>query len=99
MTAGIETHPIAIIGMACRFPKAPDPEAFWELLVSGADAITEVPPDRWDSEALYSPARRTACSSIRKPSVPTRWRGEPVPAQSRATFPVFGGISGSIKTT
>ena len=31
---------IAIIGMACRFPGAPDLEAFWRLLDSGADAVT-----------------------------------------------------------
>src|SRR6186997_1859652 len=36
---------------------------------------------------------------MRKPSGPTRWSGEPVPAQRRATLPVFGGISGSIRTT
>ena len=34
-------QPIAIVGMACRFPGAPGLEAFWRLLESGADAITE----------------------------------------------------------
>jgi acyl transferase domain-containing protein/aryl carrier-like protein len=46
-------EPIAVVGMACRFPKAPDLEAFWRLLRDGVDAITEVPRDRWDIEALY----------------------------------------------
>ena len=46
-------QPVAIIGMACRFPKAPNPEAFWRLLRDGVDAITDVPEDRWDAEALY----------------------------------------------
>ena len=32
---------IAIIGMACRFPGAPNLQAFWELLETGADAITD----------------------------------------------------------
>ena len=38
---------IAIIGLSCRFPRASDPEAFWQLLRTGDHAITKVPPDRW----------------------------------------------------
>jgi acyl transferase domain-containing protein/acyl carrier protein len=41
-------EPIAIIGMACRFPGADSLEGFWRLLRDGVDAIREVPPDRWD---------------------------------------------------
>ncbi|MDX2590502.1 SDR family NAD(P)-dependent oxidoreductase, partial [Streptomyces sp. WI04-05A] len=37
---------VAIIGISCRFPKAPDPGAFWDLLRRGADGITDYPPDR-----------------------------------------------------
>jgi acyl transferase domain-containing protein/acyl carrier protein len=48
-------EPIAIVGMACRFPKAPDLGAFWDLLVQGGDAIGESPPDRWDATALFDP--------------------------------------------
>src|SRR5215475_3105096 len=40
--------------MGCRFPGgANDPEAFWRLLRDGEEAITEVPPDRWDIDAYY----------------------------------------------
>nr|WP_281384574.1 type I polyketide synthase [Flavihumibacter stibioxidans] len=46
--------PIAIIGIACRFPGAGDKEAFWQLLRNGVDAITEIPKDRWDKEAFYN---------------------------------------------
>lgn len=47
-------EPIAIIGMGCRFPgRANDPAAFWDLLRSGTDAITEVPRSRWDVDSLY----------------------------------------------
>ncbi|MFJ6676061.1 SDR family NAD(P)-dependent oxidoreductase, partial [Actinosynnema sp. NPDC091369] len=37
---------IAIIGMSCRLPQAPDPAAFWRLLRDGRDAITTPPPGR-----------------------------------------------------
>ena len=50
------TEPIAIVGMACRFPGgANSPEAFWRLLVNKVDAVGEVPASRWDGDALYSP--------------------------------------------
>jgi acyl transferase domain-containing protein/acyl carrier protein len=41
--------------MGCRFPKAPDLEAFWRLLRNGINAVEQVPPDRWDIEAYYDP--------------------------------------------
>ena len=41
--------------MACRFPGAPDPEAFWELLSGGVDAIREIPEDRFDIDEFYDP--------------------------------------------
>lgn len=51
-----KTEPIAIVGLGCRFPgKANDPEAFWQLLHDGVDAISEVPPERWDIDAYYDP--------------------------------------------
>ena len=48
-----KTEPIAIIGMGCRFPDADNPQAFWELLSNGIDAISEVPTDRWDINAYF----------------------------------------------
>ncbi len=48
-------QPIAVVGMACRFPGAPDQEAFWDLLRSGRSAFREIPPDRWDINAWYNP--------------------------------------------
>ncbi|GAB7066829.1 type I polyketide synthase [Mycolicibacterium hodleri] len=48
-------EPIAIVAVSCRFPGAPDPEAFWELLSGGVDAIREVPEDRFDIDEFYDP--------------------------------------------
>src|SRR5207249_4453268 len=48
------TESIAVIGMACRFPGADNPEAFWALLRDGVDVITEVPADRWNADEFYS---------------------------------------------
>ena len=60
----ISSPPIAIVGMACRFPGAPDLAAFWDLLDSGGNAITQAEPgsgfDRVDAmfpdDAVRSPA-------------------------------------------
>ncbi len=48
-------EPIAIVGLGCRFPGAPDLASFWRLLRDGGDAISEVPPERWDIDAFYDP--------------------------------------------
>jgi acyl transferase domain-containing protein len=42
-------EPIAIVGIGCRLPGGSNSaKAFWELLRDGRDAITEIPPERWD---------------------------------------------------
>jgi acyl transferase domain-containing protein/acyl-CoA synthetase (AMP-forming)/AMP-acid ligase II/acyl carrier protein/SAM-dependent methyltransferase len=44
---------MAIIGMACRFPGAPDLDTYWKLLCNGVDAVCEIPADRWDWRAYF----------------------------------------------
>ena len=58
-TTGRTDEPIAIVAVACRFPGAPDPEAFWEVLSGGVDAIREVPDDRFDIDEIYDPDPET----------------------------------------
>ncbi len=50
------TEPVAVIGMACRFPGGCDtPEQFWQLLERGQCAVTKIPVDRWDADEYYDP--------------------------------------------
>ena len=44
---------IAIVGMAAVFPGASSVSRFWSNTLRGFDAITEVPPDRWDWRLYY----------------------------------------------
>src|SRR3954469_25800358 len=46
---------IAIVGASCRFPGASDLEAFWQLLASGTDAVSEVDAQRWSTRFYYHP--------------------------------------------
>ncbi|MCU1502025.1 MAG: Beta-ketoacyl synthase, partial [Ilumatobacteraceae bacterium] len=62
-------EPIAIIGMGCRFPGAASPEAYWELLRDGVDAIVETPAERWDAAAMFDPDPEAPGR------VATRWGG------------------------
>ncbi len=64
-----DKEPIAIIGVGCRFPGAANPESFWQLLHDGVDAITEVPPCRWDVDAFCDP------DSAKSDKMNIRWGG------------------------
>ncbi|MFE6082841.1 SDR family NAD(P)-dependent oxidoreductase [Streptomyces virginiae] len=72
---------IAIVGMACAYPGAPDLAAYWAMVLAGTDAVTEVPAERWDPELYYDadPARAGE-------RTPSRWGGflGPVPFDALA---------------
>jgi acyl transferase domain-containing protein len=75
---------IAVIGMGCRLPGGADsPEAFWQLLVDGVDAVREIPRERWDLATSYDP-------DIATPGrVNSRWGGfidHPIDALDAAFF-------------
>ena len=55
-------EPIAIVGMGCAFPKAPDLTAYWRLLRRGIDAVEAIPathfdPEDYDDADPHSPDR------------------------------------------
>jgi acyl transferase domain-containing protein/NAD(P)H-dependent flavin oxidoreductase YrpB (nitropropane dioxygenase family) len=71
VTAPREEQPcdVAIIGMACLMPSAPDVRAYWENILNKVNAITEIPPDRWDWRLYYDPDLRV------RDKVHSRWGG------------------------
>jgi acyl transferase domain-containing protein/acyl carrier protein len=48
---------VAVVGMACRFPGAPDLVRFWRNLEGGVDSVGPVPPSRFDAGRLLAEGR------------------------------------------
>jgi acyl transferase domain-containing protein/NAD(P)H-dependent flavin oxidoreductase YrpB (nitropropane dioxygenase family) len=63
--AGVD---VAIVGLACIFPDAPDAEAYWANVVRGRNSVREVPRDRWDPDRYYD-AKGTG------EKTPSKWGG------------------------
>jgi 8-amino-7-oxononanoate synthase len=57
-------EPIAIVGMGCRFPGAPDVDSYWRLLLDGRDAVGEVPRARWNPPAAGTPGEGGFLDSV-----------------------------------
>jgi acyl transferase domain-containing protein/NAD(P)H-dependent flavin oxidoreductase YrpB (nitropropane dioxygenase family)/NAD(P)-dependent dehydrogenase (short-subunit alcohol dehydrogenase family) len=74
---------VAIVGMACVFPGAADLDAFWAQILEGADAVSEVSPERWDPEVYFDAENRPDLAGVKSPS---KWGGflDPVPFDALA---------------
>jgi acyl transferase domain-containing protein/phosphopantetheinyl transferase len=46
---------VAITGMACLFPGAPDVDAYWRNILGKVDATSDPPPEAWDPDVYYDP--------------------------------------------
>ena len=46
-------EPIAVVGMGCRFPGAPDLASYWRLMAEKGEGIREIPADRWNAADFY----------------------------------------------
>ena len=55
MSANGAADGVAIIGLACLFPGAPDVDAYWRNILNRFDAISEPPPEAWDTAVYYAP--------------------------------------------
>ncbi len=72
---------VAIIGVGCILPGAPEAESFWANILDKVDAIREIPPERWDWRQMFDPdpatrptrsTRAGAASSTRSRSTRSR---------------------------
>ena len=50
----VSHNAVAIVGMACLFPGSPGLKAYWQLLMRGRDAISDIPETHWSVEAYYN---------------------------------------------
>ncbi|MDJ0836706.1 MAG: SDR family NAD(P)-dependent oxidoreductase [Acidobacteriota bacterium] len=46
-------EPLAIVGMACRFPKAEAPRHYWGNILNGTDCIEEIPETHWNADDYF----------------------------------------------
>src|SRR5436190_23563178 len=58
---------IAIIGVGCRFPGGINSaDDLWKLLIRGAEAVSDVPSDRWNVDRFYDPEPGIVGKSVAK---------------------------------
>jgi acyl transferase domain-containing protein/phosphopantetheinyl transferase len=55
MTSPSEQGGVAIIGMSCLYPGAPNVDAYWKNILGKVDSTTDPPPEAWDTDVYYDP--------------------------------------------
>ncbi|MEK3951688.1 SDR family NAD(P)-dependent oxidoreductase [Paenibacillus sp. FSL H7-0703] len=65
-------EPIAIIGMAGKYPWSRDMNEYWENLKAGKDCVTEIPSERWTLEGFFHPDSQEAVANGKSYS---KWGG------------------------
>ncbi len=60
---------IAIVGVGCILPGAPDAQAYWANIINKVDAVTEVPADRWEWQRYFDTDRHAT------DKIYSRWGG------------------------
>ena len=84
----LAAEPIAVVGMGCRFPGGADqpdlssPEQFWQFLMAGGDAVSEVPASRWNRERFSDASRYGAFLAAPDQFDPVRFGISPREAQA-----------------
>ncbi|MEH0547428.1 SDR family NAD(P)-dependent oxidoreductase [Streptomyces sp. B21-105] len=61
---------VAVVGMACAFPGAPDLAQYWANVVAGVDSVTEVDAERWPTERHWAGAEAPSAEQS-----PSKWGG------------------------
>jgi len=69
---GVRVADIAIVGMACTFPGAPDLSAYWSNVLNARSLITEVPRERWNAGLFYD---ENATGASAGEMTPSKWGG------------------------
>ena len=52
------TNNVAIVGMGCRFPQAPDLGAYWRNICDARVCFSEIPAERWNHALFYDASPR-----------------------------------------
>jgi len=88
----MSTQAIAIVGLACKYPDAPDLQSFWHLVITGRRAFRRIPPSRLDLDDYYSCDRSAPDAVLRtRVALIEGWEPDPLPGSAQlAAGPAYG---------